>query len=159
MKTKNQFLLLRLGALLSVALMALTTVGCRSLGKPASASFASVTIANRSAAEILDTTIAVFRADGYTPYANGAELLFEKEGSRLNTLSRDGLVATQAGAVTVVRVKVELIELGPGSQRLQAHAFMVSGAGDSFFEDEHKLADFRGRPYQRLLDEVAKRLK
>ena len=68
-------------------------------------------------------------------------------------------MATQAGAVTVVRVKVELIELGPSSQRLQAHAFMVSGAGDSFFEDEHKLADFRGRPYQRLLDEVAKRLK
>ena len=36
---------------------------------------------------------------------------------------------------------------------------MVSNAGDSFFEDEHRLANFRSRPYQDLLDEVAKRLK
>ncbi|MEK7779886.1 MAG: hypothetical protein AAB370_00125 [Verrucomicrobiota bacterium] len=159
MKTRNHFFFVRLGALLSVVLVALGGAGCRSAGKPASASFASVVISDRSAVQILDTTIAVFREDGYTPLASGRELIFDKEGSRLNTLSRDGLVATQAGAVTVVRVKVELIELGPSSQRLQAHAFMVSGAGDSFFEDEHKLADFRGRPYQRLLDEVAKRLK
>jgi hypothetical protein len=159
MKTRNQLPIFRLALLVSMTLVALAGPGCRSAGKPASASFASVVITDRSVAQILDTTIAVFREDGYTPFANGSELVFDKEGSRLNTLSRDGLVATQAGAVTVVRVKVELIELGPGSQRLQAHAFMVSGAGDSFFEDEHKLADFRGRPYQRLLDEVAKRLK
>ena len=35
--------------------------GCSSLNKPASASFASVTISGKSAAEIRDATIAVFR--------------------------------------------------------------------------------------------------
>jgi len=147
-----------LAALLSLALVALAT-GCRSAGKPASASFASVIIPDRSMEQILDTTIVVFRADGYTPFANGSELIFDKEGSRLNTISRDGLVATQAGAATIVRVKVEIVALPPDSHRLQCRAYMVSGAGDSFFEDEHKLADFRGRPYQKLLDDVAKRLK
>jgi len=146
MKTRNHFLFVSLGTLLSVALVALGVMGCRSAGKPASASFASVVIFNRSVTQILDTTVTVFREDGYVPVANGRELIFDKEGSQLNTIARDGLVATQAGAVTVVRVKVELVELGPGSQRLQARAFMGSGLGDSFFEDEHKLADFRGGP-------------
>jgi hypothetical protein len=36
---------------------------------------------------------------------------------------------------------------------------MVNGAGDSFFEEEHRLANFRSGPYQNILDEVAKRLK
>jgi hypothetical protein len=36
---------------------------------------------------------------------------------------------------------------------------MVSGAGDSFFEEEHRLANLRSGPYQDLLDEVDKRLK
>ncbi len=159
MKTKNYNSFVWLGTFLSVALVALGVTGCRSAGKPASASFASVVISDRSPAQILDTTIAVFREDGYTPFANGPELVFDKEGSRLNTLSRDGLVATQAGAVTMIRVKVAPVPLAAGVQRLQCHAFMVSGAGDSFFEDEHKLADFQGRPYQKLLDEVAKHLK
>lgn len=159
MKTRNRIFSGSLGALLSILLVALGLTGCRSAGKPASASFASVVISDRSVEQILDTTIEVFREAGYTPSAQGRELVFDKEGSRLNTLSRDGLVATQAGAVTLVRVKVELVALGPNSQRVQAHAFMVSGAGDSFFEDEHKLANYRGGPYQRLLDEVAKRLK
>jgi hypothetical protein len=154
--SKNQ--LTYLTTLLSLALVTLAVTGC-SLGKPASASFASVIIPNRSADEIRTATLAVFREDGYTAYSSGSGLVFDKEGSRLDTISRDGLVAAQAGAVTLIRVKVEVVALGPDSHRLQGHAFMVSGAGDSFFEDEHKLADFRGGPYQKLLDEVAKRLK
>jgi hypothetical protein len=145
-------------SILAIACVAVAA-GCSSPGKPASASFASVVIKNRSAAQIRDTTVAVFREDGYAAFSFGQGLVFDKEGSRLNTVSRDGLVGAQAGAVTIVRVKVELVELAPDSHRLQCHAFMVSGAGDSFFEDEHKLANYRSRPYQNLLDEVAKRLK
>ena len=144
----------------SIALTAIAATGCRSMGQPASASFASVVITGRSIVQIRDTTMAVFRENGYVASAADAQqLVFDKEGSRLNTISRDGLVATQAGASTLIRVKVELVELGPGSYRLQCHAFMVSGAGDSFFEEEHRLANFRSGPYQGLLNEVAKRLK
>jgi len=86
-------------------------------------------------------------------------MVFDREGSRAETISRDGLVAAQGGARTVVRMKVELVNLDAGSHRLQGQAYMVSGAGDSFFEEEHRLTNVRSGPYQDILDEVAKRLK
>jgi hypothetical protein len=137
----------------------LLAVGCNSLGGPASASFASVTIKGRSVQQIRDMSAAVFRENGYEAFISGQTLVFDKEGSRMNTLSRDGLIATQAGASTIVRVRAEVVELGADSHRLQAQAFMVSGAGDSFFEEEHRLTNMRSRPYQNILDDIAKRLK
>ena len=142
----------------SLALMAIAFTGCH-LGQPASASFASVTLKGKDPGQIRDTAVAVFREEGYRAITTTpGKLVFEKEGTTGNTISRDGLVAAQAGAVTIVRVRAEVVDLGSGSQRLQCQAYMVSGAGDSFFEEEHRLANIRSRPYQKLLDEVAKRL-
>ena len=136
----------------------LAGAGCH-LGQPASASFASVTISGKSAGEIRDATIAVFRENGYQVFASSHGLTFEKEGTKANSISRDGLVGSHYGAVTIIRVRAELVDLGNGAQRLQCQAYMVSGAGDAFFEDEHRLANLRSGPYQDLLDEVDKRLK
>ena len=86
-------------------------------------------------------------------------MVFEKEGTRANNLAYNGVVGTHYGAQTIVRVKTELVELGGGSHRLQCQAYMVRNAGDSFFEEEQRLANVRRGPYQTLLDEVAKRLK
>lgn len=144
--------------LLTLALACmLFNAGCQT--GPASASFASVTISGKSVEQIRETAAAVFRADGYAAFAAGQGLIFDKEGSRANTLARDGLIAAQGGARTIVRVRAEVVDLGGGTHRLQCQAYMVSGAGDSFFEEEHRLGNIRSRPYQNLLDEVAKRLK
>ena len=146
--------------ILLVLVCAILIPGCGSLGQPASASFASVVIANRSVEQIQQTTAAVFQENGYRGRRSpDGMLVFEKEGSRADTIARDGLVAAQSGAVTLVRVKTEVVELGSGSRRLQGQAYMVTGAGDSFFEDEVRLTNFRSGPYQKLLNEVAKRLK
>jgi hypothetical protein len=143
---------------LGLLLLTLGT-GCH-LGQPGSASFASVVIKQHSIADIRAATTQVFQADGYKTYTNGSgQLVFQKEGSRANTLSRDGLVAAEDGAVTMIRVRVDMVQLDAGSHRLQCQAFMVSGAGDSFMEDEHRLANSRSGPYQELLDKVASRLK
>lgn len=144
-----------------VGILALTLVGtgCHSMSGPASASFASVTISGKSLEQIRDTTAAVFQADGYRASASGQQFLFEKEGTLSNTRAHDGFIAAQGGASTIVRVRAEVVDLGGGTRRLQCHAFMVKSAGDSFFEEEHKVANIRSRPYQNLLDEVAKRLK
>ncbi len=147
------------GLLALSLLCGLLSAGCSSLSQPASASFASVVISGKSAAEIRDATIAVFREDGYQVFGSSRGLVFEKEGTKANSIARDGFVGSHYGAVTIIRVRAEVVVLSTGDQRLQCHAYMVSGAGDSFFEEEHKLADFRGGPYQDLLDEVAKRLK
>jgi hypothetical protein len=101
----------------------------------------------------------VFREKGYQGLSSGETMVFDREGSRAETISRDGLVAAQGGARTIVRMRVEIVDLGAGSHRLQGQTYMVSGAGDSFFEEEHRLTNIRSRPYQNILDEVAKRLK
>jgi hypothetical protein len=139
---------------------AIVVTGCSSMGKPASASFASVQLSGKSAKEIRDTTTAVFREEGFSVFiADSGQLVFDREGSRANTLARNGLVAAQAGAVTVVRVRADVVELAPATHRLQCQAYMVTDADDAFFEQEDRLANFRSGPYQKLLDEVARRLK
>ncbi|HWW00195.1 MAG TPA: hypothetical protein VNZ64_10910 [Candidatus Acidoferrum sp.] len=130
------------------------------MNQPGSASFASVVIASRSTAEIQSATVAVFSANGYAGHDKGSgQMVFEKEGTRANNLAYNGVVGTHYGAQTIVRVKTELLDLGGGSHRLQCQAYMVRNAGDSFFEEEQRLANVRRGPYQTILDEVAKRLK
>ncbi len=141
-----------------MTLLAIT--GCRSFSGPGSASFASVTIANHSSQEIAATTAQVFGAEGYRGAATASgELVFEKEASRATTISREGLVGAQSGAQTINRVRVEIVPLSGGNYRLQCKAFMVTGGGDAFFQDEVPLANIRSGPYQSLLNKVAKQLK
>ena len=148
-----------LPGLLTLLCAAFVSGGC-SLGKPASASFASVVIGNRSVEQIQQTTTAVFRGDGYSARpSSGDTLVFEKEGTQANNVAQNGLVGTHYGAQTIIRVRTDIVDLGGGSFRLQCQTFMVRNAGDSFFEDEHRLANIRSGPYQKLLDEVAKRLQ
>lgn len=134
--------------------------GCKSTSGPGSASFASVTIHNHSPQEIHAATGQVFRDDGYAGVQTGPnQMVFDKEASRLATISRDGLIAAQSGARTMERVRTELVDLGGGTYRLQCEAFMVSGAGDSFFENETRKTNLRSGPYRSLLNKVAKKLE
>jgi len=143
----------------ALALVAVLLAACRS-SQPGSASFASVVIPNRTAEEIGQTTRQVFQEAGYQSFAGATgDMMFEKEGTHGNALAHGGIYATQQGSQTWVRVKASVVSLGAGSHRLQCHAFMVPHHGDAFFEEEHALTNFRSGPYQRLLDEVLRRLK
>jgi hypothetical protein len=150
----------RVFSLIHAVLLVLIVSGCHSLNQPGSASFASVLISGRSATKIQKTMVEVFRANGYSGHDNGQQqMVFEKEGTRANNLAYNGIVGTHYGAQTIVRVKTELFDLGGGSHRLQCQAYMVRNAGDSFFEEEQRLANVRRGPYQTLLNQVANRLK
>ena len=135
--------------------------GCGSLSGPGSASFASVTIEHHSEADIVAATQKVFAADGYSGggAGGGGSMVFEKEASRATSFSRNGLVATHEGARALMRVKVDLVSLSDDSYRLQCQAYAVSGAGDSFFEDEVRLSNLRSGPYRSLLNKVKETLK
>ena len=74
------------------------------------------------------------------------------------TLSREGLVNTQAGAQTLNRVVVDIVSLS-AAYRVQCKAYMVTGGSDPFFQDEVPLANIRRRPYQSLLNKVKKQLQ
>jgi len=145
--------------LLPAALLSFCLAGCSSVSGPGSASFASVLIHNHSPQEIHAAAGQAFREDGYAGVQTAPnQMVFDKEASRMATISRDGLIAAQNGARTIERVRTELVDLGGGSYRLQCQAFMVSGAGDSFFENEVRKTNLRSGPYQSLLNKVAKKL-
>jgi len=138
---------------------ALFSTGCSSLYQSSSANFASVTITNKSAGQIQAAAGSVFREHGYEAQPSGPDLVFEKQGTHADSISRNGFYATQQGAKVIERVRAELVDMGGGRLRLQCQAYMVSDAGDRFLEEEHRLANFRSGPYQAILDAVAKRLK
>lgn len=143
-----------------VGLLFVLMAGC-SWNKPASESFASVLIANASADAIQKTTIRVFQENDYLSHymdPDSGTLVFEKEGSKGQSLAYNGLVGTHEGQVTLNRVKVRLIDRGSGSFRLSCQAYIVRDAG-TMGGDEIKLGGMRSGPYQKLLDEVADRLK
>jgi hypothetical protein len=144
-------------ALLGVLLL-LAGSGC-GLTKPSGASFASVTIKGHTPEEIARATVRVFEEDGYRGGSMpGHPMVFQKEGSRMSDIAYGGVADTFYGAKTMVRVKVDIVKLGEASHRLQCQAYMVRDAGDSFFEDEQKLANIRRGPYQSLLNQVARQL-
>lgn len=146
--------------LLGVMLTGIVVAAGCSTGKPGSASFASVVIPGKTPDEICQAAAKVFQENGYkASVANPTAMVFEREGTRGESLAYSGVVDTHYGAVTVVRVRAELVDLGTGSYRLQCKAYMVRNANDSFFADESPLANIRSHPYQKLLDETAKRLK
>ena len=142
-----------------LSLLLFGLAGCSS-SKPASARFASVEIHNQPPDKIAAAATQVFRENGYRGGASGTrKMVFEKEGTYANNLAYNGVVGATYGAQTLVRVRAELVDLGEGSQRLQCQTFMVRNAGDSFFEEESRLTNIRSGPYQKLLNDVATRLK
>jgi hypothetical protein len=139
--------------------LAFTGAGC-GLFKPGSASFASVKIKDHSPEEIIQAATQVFREDGYHGgQTRGYQMVFEKEGSRANTFAYEGVVGTYYGAQTVMRVRAEVVDMGSGTQRLQCQAYVVKDYGQGNFEEEQRLTNVRGGPYQSLLNKAAKKLK
>jgi hypothetical protein len=158
----KNYLLRRWSIVAGLALTSLAVLlspGCGT-GKPASASFASVEIEGKTPEEICRTAGTVFQEDGYMIGSlNPKEMVFQKEASRSQSLAYGGVADTYYGSTTVVRVRASVVDLGGGKQRLQCKAFMVRKANDSFFQDESAILNIRSRPYQNLLDKVAKRLE
>jgi hypothetical protein len=134
--------------------------GCAS-SQPASASFASVVIPNQSVETIQDTTMLVFGEAGYKANrTSDGRMVFEIEGSRGDQILFGGLGGAQYNGAITVRVKAEIVDLmGQDAHRLQCQAFIVRHAGEGIFEDKTRMTNFRRRPYQKLLDEVAFKLK
>ncbi|HXJ60387.1 MAG TPA: hypothetical protein VNU68_27380 [Verrucomicrobiae bacterium] len=143
-------------------LASLTTLGtaCHPTKSSGTAGFASITITNRMPDEIRRVTEQVFQADGYQAFTiTPGEMVFEKEGGRMNQLAYGGLISTTEGDTrTWIRVKASIVDLGAGTRRLQCQAYVVPHRGDAFFEEEKRISSIRSGPYQELLNQVKARL-
>ena len=138
----------------SILLLAL--VGCRSGTELGSMSHASVQIQGHSLADIKQATTAVFREENYAlAAATSEEMVFDRAGSRRDAAKWGGLAS---GGVTM-RVKVQVSEMLNGGHLLQADSYAVQNSDDPFFRTESRNVLLNHRPYQKLLDKVASRLK
>jgi hypothetical protein len=131
--------------------------GCKSLNKPASASFASVRIQGHTAEQIRAASVVVFQQDGYTVVdGKRSEMLFEKEGSRWDQIAYGSWVNETP---VWLRAKVSLVPLSDDIFRLQCQAYKVRNKGDPLTEDQVRIGNSHSKPYQALLDEVLAQLK
>jgi hypothetical protein len=126
--------------------------GCRS--PESHDTFASVIIRGRSFVEIQQATKEVFEKHQYAKadVPGQTDLVFEKEGTKMNTLVYGGW----AGDAVWVRVKIFVESWGDNNNDhlLHCDAYMVEDHGDGLLEKEHKLTSLRRGPYQSILNEV-----
>ena len=134
----------------------LLATGCQSARQPGSTSHASVQIQGRGLAEVQQTMEVVFNEAGYTRTSGGPDLMvFQRLGSRWDAAKWGGWT----GEGVVMLLKVEIHEVPGGAYLLQADAYAVQNSNDPFFHTDSRNILLNRRPYQKLLDEVAKRLK
>jgi hypothetical protein len=140
--------------------VAMASTGCKSFSGPNAASFASEIVKNRSGDEIANATSKVFTAEGYKGGMTApGEMIFEREASRAKTVAREGLINTYYGEQSFTRVRVELLDLGDKTVRIQCKAYKVSGGSEPFFQEEVPIGNTGAGPYRALLKKVAEELK
>lgn len=137
-----------------VALACCLISGCATTEKPAY--IASVEIQGNTPGQITAMAEKVFADNGYRPAEHLAgKLWFEKPGSGMNKFAYGDWVGdTQVW----IRVKLNIAAIGEALYRLECTPVLVKDKGGST-EEEIKISSVHHRPYQKLLDEVAARLK
>lgn len=146
--------------LLTASIIASCVAGCHSTDKPppkpASAQFASVELQGNTPGQISQMAMAVFQENGFkVALATPNQLVFEKEGTAWNNLAYGNWESDQP---IWVRVKASIVYVSEASYRLECHAFLVRDKGKEVFEEEIKVRNINSGRYQKLLDEVARRL-
>ncbi len=146
----------RLG-LLFVPLLGLVLAGCHSPNGSPSPYLAAVNIKDKPREEVEAATQTFFEDQGYhTSRAKSGELVFDKEGTSMNTF----VYGDWSTKKVWVRVKVFLLEMKPEKQiRLACDAFMVGEHGDVRFEEEHKLTRLHRGTYQDMLEKISRKLQ
>jgi hypothetical protein len=150
----SQFCVRGTGALLLLAVTFAS--GCKSLDKPASVSFASVTLSRAYTTEqIQQAAVKVFRQNGYQsfPQPDGS-LMFQREATRGEQISYAGIYGAQQGEKVVIQVRMTIEVRDSGTWWVGCKAFAVSNPDDPIYSSTSPLMHFQSKPYQKLMDEV-----
>ena len=140
-------------------LAALFVAGCKSMDKPAGASFASVVIINQTPDKIRQATIAVFESNGYqtAPPSDGS-LVFEREATRREQIDYAGFAGAHEGEKVDMRVAVQIVPKDVSAYWLQCKAYAICNPGQTIFENSTPLFNFQSGPYQKLMNQVAEKV-
>lgn len=149
----------KLFGLLALSLVCgLFSTGCH-LGRPASASFASVVIGNQTPEKIRQAAIAVFQANGYNIFQQSDDgLVFQREATRREQIGYAGFAGAHEGEQVVIRVRVNIRPKNPGAYWVEGKACAVCNPQQGIFEKTTALFNYQSEPYQKLLDQIPLRL-
>jgi hypothetical protein len=144
-----------LSILSCLALFGLLVTGCQS-SKPGGSSHAAVEIKGHTATEIQDTTVAVFAENGFTLRTNTPIMMhFDRaatggEKVKYGDWFNEGMK---------MEIKVRLQSQPEQTYLLRADVYSVQDANDTNFREEKRLMMLSSKAYQKMLDDVAYRLK
>jgi len=150
----NRLLICFAALMLSLSLLLLT--GCQSSKGTSNDTLASVTVPNRTLAEINTATLGVFRRNSFHGgLVSPGKYRFERAGSRMNQIAYNDLF----GGGVAVRVFVNVTPLDDTTTTISCNAEIVQDPGDPIIEDTFKVRQFQKKPYEDLLKEIQSRLK
>ena len=136
-----------------VAALGLGVTGCQSFkAGPPPGALASVTITNRSVADVTQAARAVFAVHGFEEVASGpGQFTFERAGTRMNNLAYGSEMFNE---VVTIRVIVTVTPLNLADTAVSCAAWLVEAADDPVFQDDHKVRKLRKWPYEQLLNDI-----
>ncbi len=145
----------RVFAAVAACLLVLLFAGCKTHDdKPDSADFASVEIRGHTMQQIQSVTSDVFHEHNYKATTGSlTSLVFEKEGTTMNNIAYGNWMGTGIAS----RVKLLFVPVTDDVFRIDCHAFLVRNKGETL-EEEIPVTHIHHKQYQKMLDEIAKRL-
>jgi hypothetical protein len=138
-------------AWLGLLVLTCMLAGCKTTDAAHSGSLASVIVSGHTAEEIQQTTIDIF---GWNGYARVTDLIFEKQGSKWDSMNYGSL----GGKPVWIKMCVTLTTKGPGWYVLGCDAYVVDGHGEGFMETEQKLKFAKADDCKKILDQIKQRL-
>lgn len=138
------------------ALLALAA-GCTTVGGEGDGgkSLATVSFRADSAAQVKAATISVFRKKGYgMDFDSANQLTFSKRASTGSSILYGGWPGIDPPIED--RVQLYIQDSGDGEFTLHCDAYVVSDAGQGFFEEKRPVYRTRASAYRKLLEEVQK---
>jgi hypothetical protein len=135
----------------------LCATGCQPFKpEPPHGSVASMTITNRSNAEIGSAIQSVFVSSGFQGGPSGPnQYTYERSGSRMDNLAYANYFFNEP---VMIRVTVTLSSFTAGSTMVSCQAWLVESANDPVFEDSYQVRKLRKWPYEQLLKDIRKQL-
>jgi len=117
---------------------------------------ASVLLHTGTSEQVRQALRDIFAENLYRPgVSQGPDrLVFERPGSSMDEIKYGGFFENNIW----VRVKVNISRFGDTDHLVEADAYIVRNHDEGFFEEEQKLYKISKGPYQKLLNEVEKRV-
>ena len=149
----------RLFGLFGLAALLTLPTGCQTVGGTTGGGkdLAAVSMKADSLQQIRQATIAVFSQKGYGLDFDGTkQLTFSKRASTGSTILFGGWPGVDPPIEDRVQLYIE--DSGEGDFTLHCDAFVVSDAGQGFFEEKRPVYKTRASAYRKLLEEVKKKI-